>query len=57
MAFSIRLTEEERALAEDEKGQWQHRIGAYRLICHIKDDALVILALSVGHRRSIYRSQ
>ena len=57
MAFSIRLTEEERALAEDEKGQWQYRIGDHRLICHIKDDALVILALSVGHRRSIYRSQ
>lgn len=46
-----------KALVGNKKGQWRYRIGDYRLICHIKDDVLVILALSVGHRRSIYRSQ
>ena len=35
-------------------GQWRYRIGAYRLICHINDNKLIILALSVGHRRDVY---
>ena len=35
-------------------GQWRYRIGDYRLICQIEDDRLVILALSVGHRREVY---
>lgn len=37
-------------------GQWRYRIGDYRLICHIDDGKLVILALSVGHRREVYQS-
>lgn len=35
-------------------GHWRYRIGDYRLICEIDDGRLVILALSVGHRREIY---
>ena len=34
---------------------WRYRIGDYRLICDIQDDELVILALTVGHRREIYK--
>lgn len=36
-------------------GQWRYRIGDYRIICHIDDDALLILALSVTHRKDAYR--
>ncbi len=43
-----------KALTANRKGQWRYRIGDYRLICQIEDDRLVILALSVGHRREIY---
>lgn len=43
-----------KALTGNKKGQWRYRIGDYRLICHIKDDTLVILALSIGHRRMVY---
>ncbi|MCD8049810.1 MAG: type II toxin-antitoxin system RelE/ParE family toxin [Clostridia bacterium] len=43
-----------KALVENRSGQWRYRIGDYRLICLIKDNELVILALSVGHRREIY---
>lgn len=43
-------------LIANRKGQWRYRIGDYRLICHIGDTDLVILALSVGHRREVYRS-
>ncbi|MGP1455687.1 MAG: type II toxin-antitoxin system RelE family toxin [Treponema sp.] len=30
------------------------KIGEYRLICAIHDNTLVILALTVGHRRAVY---
>ena len=42
-----------KALTADRRGQWRYRIGDYRLICLIEDEKLVILALSVGHRREI----
>ena len=34
---------------------WKYRVGAYRLICKIEDDRLLILVLRVGHRKEIYR--
>ena len=43
-----------KGLTANRSGQWRYRIGDYRLICEIEDDKLVILALSVGHRRNIY---
>ncbi|HYT47721.1 MAG TPA: type II toxin-antitoxin system RelE/ParE family toxin [Burkholderiales bacterium] len=30
-------------------------MGDYRIICEIRDEVLVVLALAVGHRREIYR--
>jgi len=45
-----------KAMTANRKGQWRYRIGDYRLICMIEDDRLVILTLSVGHRREIYES-
>ena len=47
MAFSIRLTTEEKMLADS-------YAKLHRLICQIEDDRLIILALSVGHRREVY---
>ncbi|MGN0679236.1 MAG: type II toxin-antitoxin system RelE/ParE family toxin [Oscillospiraceae bacterium] len=43
-----------KALTANRSGQWRYRIGDYRLLCHIDDGELVILALSVGHRREVY---
>lgn len=43
-----------RGLTANRSGQWRYRIGDYRLICEIEDDKLIILALSVGHRRDVY---
>jgi len=34
---------------------WRYRVGDYRMICDIRDEHLVVLALAVGHRREIYR--
>lgn len=43
-----------KGLTSNRRGQWRYRIGDYRLICQINDNKLVILALSVGHRKEIY---
>lgn len=43
-----------KGLTADRRGQWRYRIGDYRLICHINDNKLIILALSVEHRRKVY---
>ena len=43
-----------KGLTADKAGLWRYRIGDYRLICEIRDDKLVILAVSFGHRREIY---
>jgi len=34
---------------------WRIRVGDYRVIYHVQDDALVVLVLTVGHRRDVYR--
>lgn len=44
-----------KALTANRTGQWRYRIGDYRLICEINDNELTILALSIGHRRDIYK--
>lgn len=36
-------------------GLWRYRIGDYRLIVSIKDNKFTILAISIGHRRDVYR--
>ena len=36
-------------------GLWRYRVGDYRIICELRDDVLVVLALAVGHRREVYR--
>ncbi|MBE6881230.1 MAG: type II toxin-antitoxin system RelE/ParE family toxin [Ruminococcaceae bacterium] len=43
-----------KALTANRSGQWRYRIGDYRLICRIEDNELIILALSVGHRKEVY---
>lgn len=36
-------------------GAWRVRVGNYRVIYDIDDGKLLILVLSTGHRREIYR--
>ena len=45
-----------KALTADKSGQWRYRIGDYRLLCAIEDDKLIILALTIGHRRDVYKT-
>lgn len=45
-----------KGLTANHSGQWRYRIGDYRLICDVQDEKLIILALSVGHRKEIYKN-
>jgi mRNA interferase RelE/StbE len=48
-----------RALGKAVRGSqgefWRYRVGDYRLLCRIEDDVLVVLVVTIGHRREIYR--
>ncbi|MCH5293341.1 MAG: type II toxin-antitoxin system RelE/ParE family toxin [Treponema sp.] len=35
-------------------GFWRYRVGDYRILCRIQDDALEILVVEVGHRKNVY---
>jgi mRNA interferase RelE/StbE len=37
------------------RGYFRYRIGSYRVICEIKDDKCIILALSITHRKDAYK--
>lgn len=43
-----------KALGANRAGQWRYRIGDYRAICVIEDDRLVVLCITVAHRREVY---
>lgn len=34
---------------------WKYRVGDWRIIASIEDDALRILVVRIGHRREVYR--
>jgi len=36
------------------EGRWKYRVAAYRLICDIQDEKVLVLVLMVGHRSKIY---
>ena len=35
-------------------GLWRYRVGDYRILCQIKDGLLLVLVISVGHRKNVY---
>jgi mRNA interferase RelE/StbE len=35
-------------------GLWRYRVHDYRLICQIRDEVMVVLVVSAGHRRNVY---
>ena len=43
------------ALTGNYSGLWRYRMGSYRVILDIDQGTLVLLALEVGNRSSIYR--
>ena len=43
-----------KGLTANHSGQWRYRVGDYRIIAEIEDDKVIILVLTVGHRREVY---
>jgi mRNA interferase RelE/StbE len=43
------------ALTGDRKGLWRFRVGDYRIVASIEDDRFVVLVVTIGHRREVYR--
>jgi mRNA interferase RelE/StbE len=35
-------------------GVWRYRVGDYRILCHIEDEKVTVLIISVGHRKNVY---
>lgn len=46
-----------KGLTANRSGQWQYRVGDYRLLADILDDRIVILTLHGGHHSEIYKLQ
>ncbi|MBN2420502.1 MAG: type II toxin-antitoxin system RelE/ParE family toxin [Deltaproteobacteria bacterium] len=43
------------SLKGDHAGFWRYRISDYRVLCGIQDEKVVVLVLTIGHRREVYR--
>ncbi|MHC1714873.1 MAG: type II toxin-antitoxin system RelE/ParE family toxin [Acidaminococcaceae bacterium] len=43
-----------KVLTANRSGEWRYRVGDYRIIAEIEDDKVIILVLTVGHRREVY---
>ena len=44
-----------KALSGHLKGYWRYRIGNYRLLVRINDNELIIIAVDIDHRSSVYQ--
>ena len=44
-----------KALVANRAGSWRYRVGDYRVLCRIEDARLVVVALEVAHRSTVYR--
>jgi mRNA interferase RelE/StbE len=42
-------------LTGDLGGLWRYRVGDYRIICELRDAQLVVLVVTVDHRKDVYR--
>ncbi len=43
------------ALTGEWKGLYRIRVGNYRVIYDLKNDKLIILIVTIGHRRNVYK--
>jgi len=42
------------ALLGDLKGLWRYRVGDYRIVADIRDREMLVMVVTVGHRREVY---
>ena len=36
---------------------WRYRVGSYRIICQINDNAVTVLVVRIGHRKEVYKNK
>ncbi|HUX62975.1 type II toxin-antitoxin system RelE/ParE family toxin [Sulfuricella sp.] len=56
----VAALDDPRSIGEALKGAslgafWKYRVGDYRIVCAIEDEALRVLVVRVGNRREVYR--
>ncbi len=44
-----------RPLKGDRKGVWRYRVGDYRILCDIRKERLVVVAVEIVHRQGAYK--
>lgn len=44
------------ALRKNLAGLWRYRVGAYRIVCDIQDEKVLVLVVHLGHRREVYKN-
>ena len=44
-----------KALTSNLTGLWRYRVSDYRILCHIRDDELIITVIEIAHRSTVYR--
>jgi len=44
-----------KSLKGDKSDLWRYRVGDYRIICQLENKELMVLVLTVGHRKNIYK--
>lgn len=44
-----------KALSGKLNNYWSYRVGDYRIVVEIIDNELIIIVISIGHRRDIYK--
>ena len=43
-----------KALQGNHAGEWRYRIGDYRILAKIEDEAVTIFIIEIGHRSNVY---
>lgn len=43
-----------KVLTANMKGYWRYRIGDYRLLVEIREEELIVVAISIAHRSEVY---
>lgn len=44
-----------KGLTANRSGKWCYRVGDYRILCEIRDEELIVLAIEIGHRGDVYK--
>lgn len=44
-----------KCLTADKSNLWRYRVGDYRILVQVEDENLVVYAVTIGHRREVYK--